>query len=155
MKKTLLTTLIGMALLGAPLLSAQPPEHQPIRIMIGQEGGADHSAGMQFVSAAVSSSLAKYCGNACVVVEPSESDDTREVDAYLRGNVGTIKSCWDCSPYIQGEMRLVANDGTVLWSDTVRSNRFARNTVSSFADNVAKKLVSHLTEKLQPAAASK
>jgi len=129
MKTVLIMLAVSTAMLSAPSLNAQPPEHQRMRIMIGQENG-DRTPGMQFVSASLSSSLAKYCGTTCVVVEPSESDDTLAVDAYLRGNVGMMQRCSECRPYMQGAMRLVAKDGTVLWSDTVRSDHFARSATS-------------------------
>jgi NAD-dependent oxidoreductase involved in siderophore biosynthesis len=73
------------------------------------------------------------------------------MDAILTGSTVREINCYGCNPDVQGAMRLVAKDGTVLWSDTVISNRLARSATSSFADNVAKKLVSHLASKPLPA----
>jgi hypothetical protein len=47
---------------------------------------------------------------------------------------------------IQGAMRLVDKDGTVVWAATIYSSPFARSASSSFADNTAKKLSSFLTQ---------
>jgi hypothetical protein len=151
MKTFLMMLILGTATLSTQLLYAQSPEYQPLRIRIGQED-ANKSEWMYLVSTSVGSSLAKHCGTKCIVVESGNEDDTRTVDAYLRGTVATMQRCWECSPYIEGAMRLVANDGTVLWSDIVRSSFMTRNMTSSFADNVAKKLVSHLASKPLPAA---
>jgi len=49
-------------------------------------------------------------------------------------------------------VRLVARDGTVLWSNTVYSSWLKKSITSSFADNAAKALVSSLASKPLPAA---
>ncbi len=97
------------------------------------------------------SSLYKHCGSVCTVVEQGYDDDTK-IDAILTGSWQLMSPCFNCAPRMQGAMRLVAKDGTVLWSGTVYSALFAKSISSSFADNVAKKLVSHLASKSLPAA---
>jgi len=98
-----------------------------------------------YYSAALSAALGKRCGNVCMVVETGE-DEEAHPDAYLRGySAGGA----DCSyPYpshymITSQLRLVARDGKVLWSDTVHGGK-SRAPISSISDEAAKRLVKYL-----------
>lgn len=132
------------------------PKHasnSPYRIMIAGDPSDSTPNGQEreLVRSKLISSLSKECKQRCVVAEQAIDDDTK-VDAILTGS-WQIEECWNCRPRMQGAMRLVAKDGTVLWSDTVYSSRFARSITSSFADEVAKKLVSSLASE-PPASAA-
>ncbi len=108
----------------------------------------------ELVRSKLISSLSRQCGSACMVVEHSvDGSDTAEVDAILTGIARIEQPGYDCEYRMQGAVRLVARDGKVLWSDTVYSSWLKRSVTSSFADNVAKKLVSRLASKPQAAAA--
>jgi len=150
MKTFLMMLVVGLALM--PVLNAQPPANRPLRIMVvirAMQGTSDSEA--EFLRSKLVSSLSRRCGSVCIVVEQAPDADETKMDAILTGSTVREISCYGCNPDVQGAMRLVAKDGTVLWSDTVLSERFARSATSSFADNVAKKLVSHLASKPLPA----
>jgi hypothetical protein len=92
------------------------------------------------------SSLAQNCGSACVVVEDmgangDNGDDTS--DAVLAGSL-LVQSPDNRRFRVQGAMRLVDKDGTVVWAATIYSSPFARSATSSFADNTARKLTAFL-----------
>ena len=94
------------------------------------------------------SSLAQDCGSGCTVVEAvgangDNGEDT--ADAVLTGTV-LVQSSDNQHYRIQGAMRLVDKDGTVVWADTIYSSPFARSASSSFANNTAKKIASFLTQ---------
>lgn len=99
----------------------------------------------ELVRSKLISSLSKQCKASCVVVERAIEGDTA-VDAVLTG-AWRIDNCYGCKLKMQGALRLLAKDGTVLWSDTIYSSTFARSITSSFADNAAKKLVGSLSSK--------
>ena len=73
-------------------------------------------------------------------------DGDRDIaDALLTGDM--LVQTPDSRHYkMQGAMRLVRGDGTVLWSDTVYNSPLARSATSSFADNVAKRLVTAISD---------
>jgi hypothetical protein len=92
------------------------------------------------------SSLAQDCGATCAVVEdvgPSGDNGEDTSDAVLTGSL-LVQSADGRHFRVQGAMRLVDKDGTVVWAATIYSNPFARSATSSFADNAAKKLTSFL-----------
>ena len=154
MKTFLMMLVLGMALLNAQLLHAQPPvAKHPVRIAVIWSGGTMGPETDELVRSKLISSLSRKCGSVCVAVENSvDGGDTAEVDAVLTG-IGRIEQrCYDCGYRMQGAVRLVARDGTVLWSDTVYSSWLKRSVTCSFADNVTKKLVAHLAAKPLPAA---
>ncbi len=154
MKTFLMMLVVGVALQASAQNEQPPAVKHPIRIMVGSFN-ADHymfPLSPELIRSKLVSSLSRQCKNTCVVTELGYDDDT-QVDAILTGSWhATEGDCWNCRPNLQGAIRLVAKDGTVLWSDTVHNSLFARSISSSFADNVAKKLVSHLASKPLPAA---
>jgi hypothetical protein len=89
------------------------------------------------ISAKLIGYLAKH--HEISVVEAPEN-----ADAVLKGTV-QIQSQTDnfgrASYKIQGAMRLVNKEGMVLWADDVSNSYFAQSASSSFAENVAKKLL--------------
>jgi hypothetical protein len=73
------------------------------------------------------------------VVESEE-----QADAILTGSglIQTVTNIYGRSFYrVQVAMRLDNKDGVVLWADDISSSRFAQSASSSFAENVARKLV--------------
>ena len=89
------------------------------------------------ISAKLMSYLAKH--RAISVVESAE-----KADAILTGTgqVQTVNNVYGHPSYrVQAAMRLDNKDGVVLWADDVASSRFATSASSSFAENVAKRLV--------------
>lgn len=142
-----------MLVLGTALQSAtqnqQPPTvKRPYRIAVIWNGGTMGPETDELVRSKLISSLSRQCGSTCMVVEHSvDGSDTAEVDAVLTGIARIEQPCYDCEYRMQGAVRMVARDGKVLWSDTVYSSWLKRSVTSSFADNVAKKLVKHLASK--------
>ncbi len=154
MKILLLMLVLGTALQSSAQNEQAPAVKHPYRIMVAGDPGDTTTYGkdQELIRSKLISSLSKRCSHYCIVVEPAIEDDTK-VSAILTGSWRVVEDCWNgCSYSMQGSMRLIAKDGSVIWSDTVYSNRFARSASSSFADNVAKKLVSHLASKPLPAA---
>jgi hypothetical protein len=93
------------------------------------------------------SSLVKDCGSGCTVVEdvgPSGDNGSDSADGVLTGSL--IVQSENGRYRVQGAMRLVDKDGSVIWADTIYSSPFARSATSSFADNTAKKLTSFLAQ---------
>lgn len=151
MKIVLMILVLGTALQSSAQNEQPPAVKHPYRIMVATINQDDQSFNGQLldlVRSKLISSLSRQCGNTCVVVEPA---DEVKVDVMLYGSYHFDTPCWNCGTSMQGAMRLVANDGKVIWSDTVYSSRFARSLSSSFADNLAKKLVAHLASKPLPA----
>jgi len=94
------------------------------------------------------SSLAQDCGSGCAVVEaigPNGDNGEDTSDGILTGSL-LVQSADGRHFRVQGAMRLVDKDGTVVWAATIYSSPFARSATSSFADNTAKKLTSFLAE---------
>jgi|SRR5437879_3691871 len=94
------------------------------------------------------SSLVQDCASDCSVVEavgPSGDNGEDTSDGVLTGTVVVQPSPDNRHYRVQGAMRLVDKNGTVLWADTIYSSSFARSATSSFADNTAKKLTSFLS----------
>ncbi len=150
MKLVLMILALGIAL---QLSAQQQATNHPYRIMVGgfvaEHDYSPAAKEEELVRSKLISSLSRECNDLCVVTEQALEDDTK-VDAVLTGS-WLIENCYNCKLRMQGALRLVAKDGAVLWSDTVYSSRFSRGITSSFTDNAAKKLVSHLASKPLPA----
>jgi hypothetical protein len=99
--------------------------------------GGQNNVLASLVSAKLISYLSKH-------PEISIVEDQDNADAILTGN-GQTQTATDTSGRVtyrvQGAMRLDNKDGRVLWADDVSSSIFARSATSSFAENVAKKLL--------------
>jgi hypothetical protein len=91
------------------------------------------------------SSLVRDCGSRCTVVEENGNDSDEVADGVLTGAM-SIQTDGNGHYRVQGAMRLVAKDGSIVWADTVFSNPFARSASSSFADNIAKRLTTFLAQ---------
>jgi hypothetical protein len=125
-------------MLGAMLLDAQSSikRLQDVKTIYVAPLGGDDSAVGNLISAKLITYLAKHRG--ILVVETVDN-----ADAVLTGTgqVRTTTQNGRTSYHIQAAMRLDNKDGIVLWADDVSSSMFARSASSSFAENVAKKLV--------------
>ncbi|HKW19552.1 MAG TPA: hypothetical protein VJO35_18730 [Terriglobales bacterium] len=142
--KTAVTLLIVCA---ATLLNAQAPARNHVRRIYVDEFSVNTNAeGTSLVRSKIISSLVEACGSNCAVVEaigPSGDNGQDTADAILTGTIRVDTA--DGRHYrVQGAMRLVDKDGSVLWAGNVYSSPFARSATSSFADNTAKKLASFL-----------
>jgi hypothetical protein len=139
--------MLSVLFFAATLLNAQSVKHVH-RIYVDELHFPSNPDWDGFVRSKLISSLAQDCGSGCTVVEavgPSEDNGADNADGVLTGTV--LVQCPDnrhCR--IQGAMRLVDKDGTVLWASTIYSSPFARSASSSFADNTAKKLASFLAQ---------
>jgi hypothetical protein len=121
------------------LLSAQPAVRrvQEVKTVFVAPLDGDNAAVANLVTAKLITYIAKMHGVSVV-----ESED--KADAILTGSglVQNITNIYGRSFYrVQAAMRLDNKDGVVLWADDITSNRFAQSASSSFAENVAKKLV--------------
>jgi hypothetical protein len=120
---------------------------QDVRSIYVAPLGGQNNTLTNLISAKLISYLAKHRGISVV-------EDQDSADAILTGN-GQTQSATDASGHVtyrvQAAMRLDNKDGRVLWADDVSSSIFARSATSSFAENVAKKLL----EAMFPESASK
>jgi hypothetical protein len=101
-----------------------------------------------FVRSKLISSLAQDCASNCAVVEavgPTGDNGADTADGVLTGTM-LVESPDNRHYRVQGAMRLVDRDGTVLWAATIYSSPLARSATSSFADNTAKKLTAFLAQ---------
>lgn len=116
------------------------------RIYVDEFSVNTNAEGTSLVRSKIISSLVEACGSNCAVVEaigPSGDNGQDTADAILTGTIRVDTA--DGRHYrVQGAMRLVDKDGSVLWAGNVYSSPFARSATSSFADNTAKKLASFL-----------
>lgn len=138
--------LLALFLSAATLLNAQSSEKHVLRIYVDQLHFPSNPDLDGLLRSKLISSLAQECGSECKVVEdfgPSESNGSDKADAVLTGS-GILESADNAHHRLQGAMRLVDKDGTVLWADTIYSSPFARSLSSSFADNTAKKVAGFL-----------
>jgi len=105
-------------------------------IYVAPLGGPDAELA-NLVSAKLVSYLAKH-REISVVEVPDNADavltGTGRVESRNNANGGV-------SYRVQAAMRLDNKDGLILWADDVSSSFFARSATSSFAENVAKKLL--------------
>jgi hypothetical protein len=140
--KAILTVL----LFGTTLLHAQPRVAKRVHTVCVNELHFPNNPDFDgLVRSKLISSLAQYCGSDCTVMEAVDKEGD-VADAVLTGTVLVQTS--DSRHYrVQGAMRLVDKDGAVLWAATVYNSPLARSATSSFADNVAKKLASFLSQK--------
>ena len=75
------------------------------------------------------SSLAQYCGSNCTIMEAVDKEGD-VADAVLTGDM--LIQTADYRHYrMQGAMRLVDKDGTVLWAATVYNSPLARSATSA------------------------
>lgn len=137
-------TILTLLLFGTALLDAQAPVKRVHTVYVDElhfPGNSDYDG---LVRSKLISSLVKFCGSDCTVMEAVDKEGD-VADAILTGTVLVQNSG---SRYrVQGAMRLVDKDGVVLWADSVYSSSLARGATSSFADNVAKKLTSFLARR--------
>lgn len=143
--------LAALLLFATTLVNAQPAVKHVHRIYVDELHFPSNPDWDGFVRSKLISSLAQDCGSDCTVVEavgPSEDNGEDTADGVLTGTV--LVQCPDSRHCrIQGAMRLVDKDGTVLWAATIYSSPFARSASSSFADNTAKKLASFLAQSVK------
>jgi hypothetical protein len=143
--KTIVTVLL---LIGTSLLNAQTAIKHVHRIYVDNNQGWDGLIRSKLIS-----SLAQECGSSCTIVEavgPSGDNGEDTTDGVLTGTVLVQYPVQSPDHYrVQGAMRLLDKDGTVIWAATIYSSRFARNATSSFADNTAKKLTSFLAQSVK------
>jgi hypothetical protein len=106
------------------------------RIYVAPPDGRDAELA-NLVSAKLVTYLAKH--REISVVETPDG-----ADAVLTGT-GRVESQTNTygrvSYRVQAAMRLDNKDGLILWADDISSSLFARSATSSFAENVAKKLL--------------
>lgn len=138
MKAILAALLFG----GFTLLHAQSPVPTGVhKIYVAELHFPANPELDQFVRSKLMSSLVQDCAGSCTVLEENLDGDA---DGTLAGAM--MIQTPDFRHYrVQGAMRLVDRDGTVLWAATVYSSPFARSATSSFADNLARKLAAFLT----------
>jgi hypothetical protein len=131
-------------MLGVTLLDAQSSikRLQDVRTIYVAPMGIDNREVCDLINAKLITYLAKHRG--IFVVETLD-----EADAVLTGTgqVRTTTQNGLTFYHIQGAMRLDNKDGRVLWADDVSSSLFARSASSSFAENVAKRLVEAIVGK--------
>jgi hypothetical protein len=136
-------------LFAASLLNAQSAPAPMHRIYVDELHFPTNPDWDALVRSKLISSLAQDCGSNCTVVEavgPSGGNGEDTADGILTGAL--LVQTPDNRHYrVQGAMRLVDKNGTVLWAATIYSSPFARSATSSFADNTAKKLASFLAAK--------
>lgn len=136
-------------LFAASLLNAQSAVKRVHRVYVDEIHFPTNPDWDGIVRSKLIGSLVQDCGPDCSVIEAAgvngdNGDDA--VDGVLTGTV-VVENNGSGRYRIQGAMRLVAKDGTVLWAATVLSSPFARSATSSFADNTARKLTSFLAQK--------
>jgi hypothetical protein len=139
-------TILAVLLSVAALLNAQAPAAKRVHTVYIDELHFPNNPDFDgLVRSKLISSLAQYCGSDCTVMERVDKEGD-VADAVLTGSV--LVQTPDSRHYrVQGAMRLVDKEGAVLWAATVYNSPLARSATSSFADNVAKKLASFLTQK--------
>jgi len=126
-------------LLAVASLSAQSTTKHVRSIYVDELHFPSHPDMDASVRSKLISSLAQNCGSGCAVVE----EDT--ADAVLSGSLDIQTS--DNQYYrVQGTMRLVGKNGTVIWAAGVYSGAPAQIIASHFADYTAKKLTAFLAE---------
>lgn len=142
------TAVIVILVFAATLLNAQAPAKARVRRIYVDDFPVNTNAEeASMVRSKIISSLVEACGSNCTVVEaigPSGENGQDTADAILTGTIRVDTP--DSRHYrVQGAMRLIDKDGSVLWAGTIYSSPFARSATSSFADNTAKKLASFLS----------
>lgn len=138
--------LAALCLSLATLANAQSSEKHTLRIYVDQIHFPANPDLDGLVRSKLISSLAQECGPSCKVVEdlgPSGSNGSDTADVVLTGSL-LLDSPDNVHHRLQGGMRLLDKDGTVMWADTIISSPFARSASSSFAENTAKKVTAFL-----------
>lgn len=138
-------------LFAVALLNAQSAVKHVRRIYVDELHFRSNPDWDGLVRSKLISSLVQDCGSDCTVVEAigangDNGEDT--ADGVLTGTV-LVQSSDNQHYRIQGAMRLVDKDGTVVWAATIYSSPLARSASSSFADNTAKKLASFLAQSVK------
>jgi hypothetical protein len=135
--------LLAALLFSTALLSAQSVKHIH-RIYVNEMHFPSNPDWDGIVRSKLISSLVKDCGSGCTVIEENGDNAEDMADGVLTGAM-VIQT--DNGRYrVQGAMRLVAKDGSVVWADTVYSSPFAHSASTSFADNTAKRLTTFLAQ---------
>ena len=141
---------VGATLLllgGTMLLGAQTPVQrlQDVKTIYVLPMDGQNAELANLLTAKLISHLAKYRGISVV-----ESEDN--ADAILTGSgliLSTTNAYGHPSYHVKAAMRLDNKDGVVLWGDDVSSGPLARSATSSFAENVAKRLVQAISAESQ------
>ena len=131
--------LLVVLLLAAASLSAQSTAKHVRRIYVDELHFPSRPDMDAPVRSELISSLAQYCGSACTVVEKDSAD------AVLSGSLD-MQTSDNQSCRVQGTMRLVDKNGTVIWAAMVISSAPTQSIASHFADYTAKKLTAFLAE---------
>jgi hypothetical protein len=140
--KNTLAVLVGSILLSIPSTA----QNRPLRIMIMTPRATQASTQLpadfpELLRTKLITYLSKDCANLCTVVEPAldYDDEGTKVDAVLEG-VWAIDQGRE-SLQLQGTWRLIAKDGTVMWSTTAHTHPFGGASLSS---NISKTVSHHL-----------
>jgi len=126
-------------LLAVTSLSAQSATKRGRSIYVDELHFPSHPDMDASVRSELISSLAQNCGSGCAVVEEGTAD------AVLSGSLD-IQSSENQNYRVQGTMRLVDKNGTVIWAAMVYSSAPAQSIASHFAEYTAKKLTAFLAE---------
>ncbi len=105
---------------------------------------APQSKGNEDVGDMIESKLVSHLSRSVAIVESEE-----KADAILHWNsvlTGTTDRMGRPHYRLAGAVKLINKDDVVLWADDVSSSRYARSVTSSFADDVAKKLLQAISE---------
>ena len=94
----------------------------------------------------VTAKLITHLVGAGVSVIEGESDTPTDAVLHVAFTVRGPQTGFDGS-HVDGPVRLTDTQGKVVWADEIRSNNFARNASSSFAENLARKLEAFLASK--------
>ena len=113
------------ATLGVALLDAQAPVKHVSTIYVAELHFPSNPDVDGLIRSKLISSLAQYCGSDCTVMEAVDKEGDI-ADAVLTGDI--LIQTPDSRHYrVQGAMRLVDNDGVVLWAATVYNSPLARS----------------------------
>jgi hypothetical protein len=129
-------------LLAAASLSAQSAKHVH-RIYVDELHFPSHPDLDAFVRSKLISSLAQDCASSCTVMDGPSGEGEDTADAVLTGAL-MIQTTDNLHFSVQGAMRLVDKNGTVIWAATIYSSALARSATSSFAEHTAKNLTTFL-----------
>jgi hypothetical protein len=128
---------ILIVLLASSSLSAQSTTKHVHQIYVDELHFPSHPDLDASMHSNLISSLAQACGSGCTVVERDAAD------AVLSGTLD-IQASGSQSYRVQGTMRLVDKNGTVIWAAMIYSSAPAQSIASNFADYTAKKLTAAL-----------
>ncbi len=134
MKKT--GMLIALLLIVASL-NAQSTTKHIRRIYVDELHFPSHPDIDASVRSELINSLGRDCGSGCTVVEKDTAD------AVLTGSV-SVQTSNNQNYTVQGTMRLVDKNGTVIWAAMIYSSAPAQSVASNFAEHAAKNLTTFL-----------